>query len=359
MSNIVIDKYLTKKKKDLVEYAKILEPIITIENNLLWTTKQEFSELATEVVEQYVDNFYFDNNIHRGNPMEYSNDNINSVLKSFIEYCKINNKTNILQERKNETFLLSVIICAACYADIASNVVDGNYQDTKNKFKYLLQYFKKTDILKIKTTTTVINNLFTKVKANITKEDKFFKAFLTENSYNKYWLYTKEPQYYMTSYYYKVDGLENYDTNMVRSINQEYRDKYLNISYELLGIEILKELITNNEMKKYLIPITSTAMKKDSVLNCLDDERIKDYFRILIDFEDIKDYKELITKLEAKGFRFVYEFSGNDEVSANTFLRNMDVIVTEEFKKKNEDKMYSWKNQGINFIIKNVEEDVQ
>ena len=359
MSNIVIDKYLTKKKKDLVEYAKILESIITIKDNLLWTTKQEFTQLASEVVEEYVKRFYFDNNIHRDNPMEYSNDNINFVLKSFIEYCRLNDKTNILQEKKNETFLLSVIICAACYADISSNAVDGDYQDTKNKFKYLLQYFQKTDILKIKIDKTVINNLFTKIKNNISKEDKFLKALFMENAFNEYWVYTKEPTYYMTSFYYKVDGLENYDATMVKSINQGYKDKYLNMSYELLGVEILKELITNNDMKKYLLPITSTALRKDAILNCLDDDIIKNYFRILINYDDIKDYKESIAKLEARGFKFVYEFLGNEEVSANTFLRNMDVIITEEFKRKNEDKMYSWKNQGINFIIKNNEEDVQ
>ena len=50
----------------------------------------------------------------------------------------------LIRTWKNETFLLSVIICTACYVDFASNVVDGDYQDTKNKFKYLLSYLRKT-----------------------------------------------------------------------------------------------------------------------------------------------------------------------------------------------------------------------
>ena len=42
MSLSVIDKYVIKKEKDLLEYAKILESIISIDNNKMWQTKKEF-----------------------------------------------------------------------------------------------------------------------------------------------------------------------------------------------------------------------------------------------------------------------------------------------------------------------------
>ena len=72
---------------------------------------------------------------------------ISNVLKSIIDYCKDNNNLGVLKTYKDETFLLSVLICTSCYLDFACNVVDGNYVDTKNKFKYLLLYLKKTNIL--------------------------------------------------------------------------------------------------------------------------------------------------------------------------------------------------------------------
>src|SRR5699024_4546399 len=126
----------------------------------------------------YADKYYFDNNVHRDNPIEYANDNINFVLQAIIEYIKTNNKQSMLRDLKNETFLLSVIICTSCYLDIATNVVDGNYVDTKNKFKYLLSYLKKTKILKVYNNDRVrINELFNALKKNAKEDGKFFQYF--------------------------------------------------------------------------------------------------------------------------------------------------------------------------------------
>ena len=81
MSLNVIDKYVEKKKKDLFEYAKILEKIICIEDNKLWKNKEEFKSLVKAVIEKYASVYYFENNANRDNPIKYSNDNINNVLK--------------------------------------------------------------------------------------------------------------------------------------------------------------------------------------------------------------------------------------------------------------------------------------
>ena len=81
MSLNVIDKYVEKKKKDLFEYTKILEEIIKVEDNKLWKNKEEFKGLAKGVIEKYANTYYFENNANRDNPIKYSNDNINNVLK--------------------------------------------------------------------------------------------------------------------------------------------------------------------------------------------------------------------------------------------------------------------------------------
>ena len=62
MSLSVIDKYVVKKEKDLLEYAKILESIISIDNNKMWQTKKEFVSFAKEIIEIYGDAYYFQNN---------------------------------------------------------------------------------------------------------------------------------------------------------------------------------------------------------------------------------------------------------------------------------------------------------
>ncbi|MDE6284129.1 MAG: hypothetical protein K2M17_00060 [Bacilli bacterium] len=360
MSNSVIDKYLAKKKKDLLEYAKILESIIAIEKNNLWSTKLEFSGIAGGVIGAYVDDYYFDNSVHRDNPVEYSNDKLNSVLKSLIKYCKELEDKTLLQDKKNETFLLSAIICTACWVDIVSNVADGDFVDVESKFKYLLQYLQKTNILKVDAQNDkVIQMLFEKIKESVVKETEFFTLFESEISYNQYKCITSEPEYYLLSYHHEVAGLDAFDSKMVREIEKEFEDTYLEISYELLAIELLKEWLGNGDVRHFLIPISESALKKPSLFGSLYHSFLKSQVKILVPYEMNSDHKEEINILETLGYSILYEYKGNDEVSAKTFLRNLEVLVSKEFYNKNEDKMLSWNSQGVHFVIKNDnEEDV-
>ena len=91
MSTSVVDKYISKKQNDILDYAKIIESIISIKDNKMWSNKKEFAKYSKDIIELYADSYYFDNNSNRNNPILYSNDNINNVLKSIIEYFKKNN----------------------------------------------------------------------------------------------------------------------------------------------------------------------------------------------------------------------------------------------------------------------------
>lgn len=360
MGSSVIDKYLEKKKKDLMDYANILEKLISLKTNTLWNNQNDFDPFAKGIINYYVEHYYFDNNIHRDNPIEYSNDNINFVLKSLIEHCKENDLTNLLQDNKNETFLLSVIICTACYVDIATNVSDGNYEDTKSKFKYLLQYFQKTNILKVDIQNEkVIAELFALIKENVTKEEKFFRSFINKNSYNKYRQYSSDPEIYLVSYYFNVPGLDGFDSKLVKKINQEYKDEYLHISYELLAVELLKEYLGNGEVRNYFVPISPTSIKNESIFDPFDHEYLKSQVNVLIDYKDRDIYKEDIANWENLGIKFVFEYIGDEEVRANTFIRNMTILVSKEFLRKNKDNIASWNSQGVKFITKNKEEEIK
>ena len=192
MSLSVIDRYVTKKEKDLLEYAKILETIISIDDNKIWQNKKEFISICRDIIEIYSEEYYFQNNKHKDNPIEYLNDNINYVLKSLIEYCRLHDRMSILKTCKNEMFLTSVIVCTACYVDFASNVVDGDYFDTKNKFKYLLNYLRKTKVLVIKDNKYLINDLFDALKRNLSEDKKIIDGFENGNYYNTYKMIAKD-----------------------------------------------------------------------------------------------------------------------------------------------------------------------
>ena len=238
MSLSVIDKYVVKKEKDLLEYAKILESIISIDDNKMWQNKKEFALYAKEIIEIYADTYYFQNNKHKDNPIEYSNDNINFVLKSIIEYCRVHDKMGLIRTWKNETFLLSVIICTACYVDFASNVVDGDYQDTKNKFKYLLSYLRKTKLLNVKDNKYFINDLFEAVKKNASEDKKILVGLESDNYRNEYKMISNNPTYYEVKFSYEIPGLEEFDESLVSGVLKDYETKIKEISYDLLASRV-------------------------------------------------------------------------------------------------------------------------
>lgn len=355
----MVDKYLAKKKKNLLEYAKVLEDLITLEPNTLWKTKQDFSDYAKDAISNYVNTYYFDNNVHRDNSMQYSNDNINFILKSIIADFKQKDMASLLLEKKQEIFLLSVILVTASYVDMASNVVDGDYKDTKKKFKSLLLYLEKTNVLKVYVNNKrLVDLLFDKVKKNVSEEDKFFNSFKLDNFTNNYSLYLKEPMAYKVSYKYNVPGLEEYDSKLVKTIETKQTDKYLKVCYDLLAVYLLQELISNREVYSYLIPVSSTNIKNENNFAGLQNKQLQEHIKLLIDYSDREKYKEYTDKLQNNGFKVIYEFANDESVAEKTFLRNMEVIVTEKFIKNNEDKLASWKNQGIEFVIKKNEEEV-
>ena len=357
MSLNVIDKYVEKKKKDLFEYTKILEEIIKVEDNKLWKNKEEFKGLAKGVIEKYANTYYFENNANRDNPIKYSNDNINNVLKSIIDYCKDNNNLGVLKTYKDETFLLSVLICTSCYLDFACNVVDGNYVDTKNKFKYLLLYLKKANILKVYNNDKVnINALFEQIKRNIKEDEKAFEYFKNENWQNKYYLYTGEPLYYKFDFKYQIPGINEFDEKLVNEVAKNYEYKLLNMSYELLTVDILEELVSNREMINYLVPVNKILKKRPGLLKNFDNGYIKSYMKLLVNTKDEAEYNDLLNEARKMGLRIIYEYDEVENVNSDIFTYDMEIIVNNEFLKNNEENMYEWNKNNIKFVIKNKED---
>lgn len=350
MSLNPIDKYVSKKKRDLLEYAKILESMITIDDNKLWNNKKEFIKYAVDVIDYYVDNYYFDNNSNRDNPVLYSNDNINYVLKSIIEIFKRNNTANLVKERKNETFLLSVIICTSCYLDFATNVVDGNFNDTKSKFKYLLDYFRKTNILNVSSSKYWVNDLFDLIKKNNSLDNKFLDSFKLDNICNEYNRYNN--MYYTFKFKYRIDELTDMDEGLVNKVISKYNAKFNEMSYDLLFVHILKEYISNDEMGIALITADSTLNKKNNLVSLFDNKYIKPMVKLLVPFEEESTYLNLIKRFKEIGIETIYEYNNVDNISEKLFNYDMKIMVKNEFIKNNEDNKLSWDKKGIEFIIK-------
>lgn len=355
MSLSVIDKYVIKKEKDLLEYAKILESIISIDNNKMWQNKKEFTVFAKEIIEIYGDAYYFQNNKHKDNPVEYSNDNINFVLKSVIEYCRLHDKMSSIRTLKNETFLLSVIICTACYVDFACNVVDGDYQDTKNKFKYLLGYLRKTKLLIIKDNKYFINDLFEAIKKNCSEDKKIIEGFNNPNYRNEYKMISNNPTYYEVKFSYTIPGLEDFDESLVKGVLKSYEAKIQEISYDVLASRVLEELISNKEMDKYVIRIDKN-LKKAGLLRLFDNKYLKEFVKILVPYEEEIKYQNIIKDYKEIGMSFIYEYDSVENVNPTIFVDDMELLINKEFINNNLDNQIAFDKMNIKLVVKNKEE---
>ena len=353
----VIDKYVEKKQKDILDYAKILESIITLQDNKMWNNKSEFVIRCKDIISLYAKEYYFDNNNHRNNPIEFCNDNVSLILKVILESFKSKNESDSLKTQKNEVFLLTIILCTAIYLDISTNVIDGNVTDTKNKFKYLLQYFQKIQILKVYVNDRIrINDLFDLIRKNNKEDIKVFELFSDNNYKNIYIPYTITPSYYLVNFQYHVDGLENFDKNMVSKVKKNYLPKLLNISFNLLSIDLLKELISNRQMKIYLIKMNDLLNKKNNLFKVFDNELLKKYIKVIIPFEKELDYADGIKELEKLKIPVIYEYSGTDHAKDGIFTYDLEIITNNTFLTNNEDNKMLWEKNGIKFVTKNMEE---
>lgn len=275
MGTSIIDKYVSKREKDLLVYAKILESIITIENNELWHTKKEFSDYAKEIIKIYVNDNYFGNNLNYSNPISYCNDNINNILKAIIASFKNMGKMEHIKTKRNEVFLLSIILCSSSYLDIASNPVNGDIKKTKVNFKYLLNYYKKTKILNVKDNKYLINDLFTEVNKNYKEDSRLFRDIESNDCYNKY---TLKDNVIEVDFVYNIEGLDEYNELLKDKVLKEYSNEFFKISSELLQIDILKKLISGEEIIPYVINASKEI--RNSNLKVFSSKYLKEYVTI-------------------------------------------------------------------------------
>ena len=321
----------------------------------MWQNKKEFTVFAKEIIEIYGDAYYFQNNKHKDNPVEYSNDNINFVLKSVIEYCRLHDKMSSIRTLKNETFLLSVIICTACYVDFACNVVDGDYQDTKNKFKYLLGYLRKTKLLIIKDNKYFINDLFEAIKKNCSEDKKIIEGFNNPNYRNEYKMISNNPTYYEVKFSYTIPGLEDFDESLVKGVLKSYEAKIQEISYDVLASRVLEELISNKEMDKYVIRIDKN-LKKAGLLRLFDNKYLKEFVKILVPYEEEIKYQNIIKDYKEIGMSFIYEYDSVENVNPTIFVDDMELLINKEFINNNLDNQIAFDKMNIKLVVKNKEE---
>lgn len=360
----VIAKYINKSKSNLINIVKHLENNIEYVNNNLWDSYID-EELLKNIINIYYDKYYLNNvsyekinNYITINPK--TNDRLKRILLSIIDYYDSINKLDVIKKNEENILYLDILIY------LGLKIYDLNFKQIDEPKKLekvinnVIDNFAKIRFRKEKDLTKLIN----KIKENIIDNNYFNNTInkLTKgSSYNEYIKLNKKENYYKVLYDYKINELNKYDIKDINIVNDELNieEEVNKISYDILYFTNFK-LLNKNIKYKFLFPIT-----KDGFVNNYDyfiNNRNKDLLeniKFIIDFKEIEGDYNFINFIRERDIDLYIELNKTFETNNyNLFMEVKNIVTVESFISINEKYKEIWKDMDINFIIKDIENNI-
>ena len=361
----VITKYINKSKNNLINIVKHLENNIEYINNDLWDNYID-EEILSGIINIYYDKYYLANNINYEKINNYVNinNNINDKLKrillSIIDYYESINELEIVKKKEENILYLDILIY------LGLKIYDMNIKqiDEPKKIEKIINNvidnFVKIRFRKEKD----LNNLINNIKDNIIDNNYYINTINRlnrNNSYNKYLKINKNNNYYKVIYDYKINELNKYDIKDINIVNNELNifDELCKISFDLLYFTNFK-ILNNNKKYKLLFPIT-----KEGFINNFDyfiserNSRILDNIKFIIDYKEIEGDYNFINLIREKNIDLYIEVNNTFETNNyNLFMDVKNIVAPESFVSINEKYNEIWKDMGINFILKDIDNNI-
>ena len=360
MANIV-DKYFNKKKKEIYDYSKIINSLLEYNKDQIWSTDAEFNELAKSTINRYVENYYFKSM----ESFEDYTDYLGALIKcdnrfKTILVCAVD---SIPEEKRIDNYKVSAyIVSLIVYTAVAVNRFTypyGKYKiNVTNVYKLMDMMFKNIDFINYKDNVKIKRDLVLTLKRNAVNEKKFFEALdalNTDTSRNMYQVISLDNRYFKVNYKYSIEDFKKYRPRDVRKYFKRIEDDLNALSYELAILTELKALTLNKDIN-FLFPADLNFYRKEVEVNKLlkvtENEYLKSKIRFLIDYDDYGKNKEVVRILTNAGFNLALDFNITTDVPYRTFNEIKLALVPQEFLKSNKSNLDSWKESGVEFIIK-------
>lgn len=361
----VITKYINKSKNNVINIVKHLENNIEYIDNDLWDNYIS-EEMLSEIINIYYDKYHLDNKINydKINNCININNNINDKLKkillSIIDYYESINELNIVKKKEENILYLDILIY------LGLKIYDMNFKliDEPKKIEKVINNvidnFVKIRFRKEKDLNTLINN----IKDNVIDNNYFNKTvnkLNRDNSFNKFIKINKKDNYYKTIYEYKIKEFNKYDIKDINIVNNELNmeEEINKISYDLLYFTNFK-ILSNNKKYKLLFPITKNGFVNnyDYFINERNSKLLED-IKFVVDYKEIENDYNFINFIREKNIDLYIEVNNTFETNNyNLFMEVKNIIAPESFISINDKYKEIWKDMGINFIIKDIDNDI-
>jgi len=361
----VIAKYINKLKSNLVNIVKNLENNIEYINNNLWENYID-EDLLTSIINIYYDKYYLNNNVDYEKINNYitinkkTNEKLKKILLSIIDYYESINALDVIKKNEENILYLDILIY------LGLKIYDLNLKQIDEPKKIekvinnIIDNFAKIRFRKEKNLTNLINN----IKENIIDSNYFtntMNKLTKDNSYNQYLKINKKENYYKVLYDYKINELKKYETKDINIVNNELKieEEINKISYDILYFTNFK-LLNKNIKYKFLFPVT-----KEGFLNNYDyynsdrNKEILDNIKFIIDFKEIENDYNFINFIREKNIDLYIEVNKTFETNNyNLFMEVKNIVTIESFISTNEKYKEIWKDMDINFIIKDIDNNI-
>lgn len=332
MSVNIIDEYIKLTKEQIKEYMKIV---------LEKKYKQVYCELFTE---RYINVRYYN---------YYENEFYESTRKKILEHLK-----------------------KVCDEMVINNIEDREIIEIMRVFFYYVLYFD--DVVYYKDLKTKISQI-AKAKKRVFKTQDLndFEQKLYETM-QKYMAQKKEllKKYESDKFYIKLtnypDKLRIYRVNLKYNdirFPLEYSDFAINkafqtgligedklvVEYNLVALQILKDILKLNFKKIYILEFAGTLLAKPkkikSILSTVNNSAIQDKISLKIKYEEFIQNKEVIYELMRDGFKITVILDNSFETNFKNIesLKMFDFVILNK-SLKYYDEIMSYK-ENLNNVI--------
>jgi hypothetical protein len=242
----LIEKYLEKKRNELMQYALVLYKLYPIDEESIWKSDDAYNAILSNIIDIYIKKYYLRSfkELNALNNNNYTEDQFKLAISLAIIADAYNEKYNEIKEKyKKGLYDLTIIVYLITNIDKEVNFLQKEDLSTNNIVNKIQKFFSIIDQDKIVTKNPfIINNLANKIKDNVNLERKFFEHLENKDSYNIFAKY--DDNSYFVNYKYNNELLDKYKEVDVERVYEKYNiaNDYLKISYELASITIIKVL---------------------------------------------------------------------------------------------------------------------
>ena len=357
-----ISEYIEYSKKSICDISSILEKNIEFQDQNLWASNEELTDLVKNIINIYYDKYYlytgdfnkikeyitFNNKINR---------KLSCILMSIIDYYISKNNESIIKEKESSILYLTILI----YLSIILYNTKYTNIDTPKKIEKVINNvidnFQKIRFKKEKDLVTLIN----KLKDIIIKNNEFndiINNMMSTESYNSYIKINKNDNYLKVLYEYDIDELDNYDGKDIKIVINKldmYR-RFSSISFDYCYYTAFK-LLEKGIDYNILFPIRRDNFTNEQILELLNNknEKVLSKIKFIVDFEEIRGDYDFVNFNKSNNIDLYIDIKNTFESNNyNMFMDMKNIVVPEDFLSVNEKYIEVWKDMSMNFIIKDM-----